>query len=183
MGSLWQSCCQATQNIFQTVLRCNPLGNVTEKTKQNTCAHCQRRSARWRRSDTRGCSAAMCSYSQLRIVHWCSAALCWHTLLFFFSPEGSWDFVLSCICSGDSLCTTVGGVQLIGLYFGTSLSPVSMMLIQPVQMPSTSVSIFNVFHLFTSCCCCLSPEHSGQADQEDEPGSRGGEQQLERAVC
>lgn len=78
-----------------------------KKTKQNKCAHCKRWSARWRRSDTRGCSAAMCSYLQLCIQHWCSTALCWHALLFF--PEGSWDFVLPCICSGDSLCTTAGG--------------------------------------------------------------------------
>lgn len=32
------------------------------------------------------------------------------------------------------------------------------------------------------CLCAPSAEHSGQADQEDEPGSGGGEQQLERAV-
>ena len=30
---------------------------------------------------------------------------------------------------------------------------------------------------------CVSAEHGGQADQEDEPGSGGGEQQLEGAVC
>lgn len=91
MWSLWQSCCQATQNIFQTVLCCNPLGNVTEKkTKQNTRAHCRRWSARWRRCDTRGCSIATCSYSQLCILHWCTAALCWHTVLFF--PRGIMGF-------------------------------------------------------------------------------------------
>lgn len=38
MWSLWQSCCQATQNIFQTVLCCNPLGNVTEKKQNKTHA-------------------------------------------------------------------------------------------------------------------------------------------------
>lgn len=32
----------------------------------------------------------MCSYLQLRILHWCSTALCWHALLFF--PWGIMGF-------------------------------------------------------------------------------------------